>query len=85
MTIGIIAAMDLELNELKAAMADTETETSVRMTRSRGNSWQRFCIATLSIRAAMWRRKVISLSSPTPARSALMQRVLYPGSTPQVS
>ena len=27
MTIGIIAAMDLELNELKAAMADTETET----------------------------------------------------------
>ena len=27
MTIGIIAALDLELNELKAAMADTETET----------------------------------------------------------
>ena len=27
MTIGIIAAMDLELNELKAAMVDTETET----------------------------------------------------------
>ena len=27
MTIGIIAAMDLELNALKAAMADTETET----------------------------------------------------------
>ena len=27
MTIGIIAAMDLELNELKAAMADTGTET----------------------------------------------------------
>ena len=27
MTIGIIAAMDLELHELTAAMADTDTET----------------------------------------------------------
>ena len=52
MTIGIIAAMDLELNELKAAMADTETETVSGIEFVRGTVEGRPVVAIVNIGVA---------------------------------
>ena len=68
MTIGIIAAMDLELNELKAAMADTETETVSGIEFVRGTVEGRHVVAAVcgigKVYAAMCAQTMILRYAP---------------------
>ena len=68
MTIGIIAAMDLELNELKAAMADTETETVSGIEFVRGTGEGRPVVAAVcgigKVYAAMCAQTMILRYAP---------------------